>query len=113
MRADLAAYETLPLTVVSGRLTDLNYTARYYPMLGMCFVRIYGKINADLNTGYDYDLISVGSHAPNYVTALATKCGKDCMACIKSSGNIALRPIGANIAASDGWVIYIAGWWLV
>ena len=113
MRADLAAYETLPLTVVSGRLTDLNYTARYYPMLGMCFVSIYGKINADLNTGYDYDLISVGSHAPNYVTALATKCGKDCMACIKSSGNIALRPIGANIAASDGWVIYIAGWWLV
>lgn len=113
MRADLAAYETLPLTAVSGRLTDLNYTARYYPMLGMCFVRIYGKINADLNTGYDYDLISVGSHAPNYVTALATKCGKDCMACIKSSGNIALRPIGANIAASDGWVIYIAGWWLV
>ena len=113
MRADLAAYETLPLTVVSGRLTDLNYSARYYPMLGMCFVRIYGKINADLNTGYDYDLISVGSHAPNYVTALATKCGKDCMACIKSSGNIALRPIGANIAASDGWVIYIAGWWLV
>ena len=111
MRADLAAYETLPLTVVSGRLTDLNYTARYYPMLGMCFVRIYGKINADLNTGYDYDLISVGSHAPNYVTALATKCGKDCMACIKSSGNIALRPMGENIAASSGWAVYISGFW--
>lgn len=111
MRADLAAYETVPLTVVSGRLTDLNYTARYYPMLGMCFVRIYGKINADLNTGYDYDLISVGSHAPNYVTALATKCGKNVMASAKSDGVINIRPIGENIAASAGWAVYISGFW--
>ena len=57
MRADLAAYETVSLTVVSDRLTDLNYMARYYPMLGMCFVRIYGKINADMNTGYDCPMI--------------------------------------------------------
>ena len=111
MRADLAAYETVPLTVVSERLTDLNYTARYYPMLGMCFVRIYGKINADLNTGYDYDLLNVGSHAPNYVMALATKCGKDVMASVKSSGVINLRPIGENIAASAGWAVYISGFW--
>lgn len=111
MRADLAAYEAVPLTVVSERLTDLNYTARYYPMLGMCFVRIYGKINADLNTGYDYDLISVGSRVPSYGAALAVKCGKDCMAIAQSNGVISLRPMGENIAASSGWVVYISGFW--
>ena len=111
MRADLAAYETVSLTVASDRLTDLSYTARYYPMLGMCFVRIYGKINADLNTGYDYDLLNVGSRVPAYVTALSVKCGKDVMASVKSSGVINLRPIGENIAASAGWAVYIAGFW--
>lgn len=111
MRADLAAYEAVPLTVVSDRLTDLSYTARYYPMLGMCFVRIYGKINADLNTGYDYNLLNIGSRAPAYYTALAVKCGKDVMAIAQSGGVISLRPMGENIAASSGWVVYISGYW--
>ena len=111
MRADLAAYETVTLTVVSDRLTDLNYTARYYPMLGMCFVRIYGKINADLNTGYDYDLLNISSRVPSYGAALAVKCGKNAMAIAKSNGVISLRPIGENIAASDGWDVYISGLW--
>ena len=111
MRADLAAYETVTLTVVSGRLTNLSYTARYYPMLGMCFVRIYGKINADLNTGYDYDLLNIGDHAPQYGAALAVKCGKDVMSIAQSNGVISLRPMGENIAASSGWVVYISGFW--
>ena len=111
MRADLAAYETLPLTVVSGRLTNLNYTARYYPMLGMCFVRIYGKINADLNTGYDYNLLNIGARTPANNTALAVTCGKDVMAIAQSNGVISLRPMGENIAASSGWVVYISGYW--
>lgn len=111
MRADLAAYETVSLTVVSDRLTDLSYTARYYPMLGMCFVRIYGKINADMNTGYDYNLLNIGDHAPQYGAALAVKCGKDVMAIAQSNGVISLRPMGENIAASAGWVVYIAGFW--
>ena len=111
MRADLAAYETVPLTVVSDRLTDLIYTARYYPMLGMCFVRIYGKINADLNTGYDYDLLNIGNHAPQYGAALAVKCGKDVMSIAQSNGVISLRPMGENIAASSGWAVYISGFW--
>ena len=111
MRADLAAYETVTLTVVSERLTDLNYTARYYPMLGMCFVRIYGKINADLNTGYDYDLLNISSRVPSYGAALAVKCGKDVMAIAQSNGAISIRPMGENIAASSGWVVYISGFW--
>ena len=111
MRADLAAYETVPLTVVSERLTDLNYTARYYPMLGMCFVRIYGKINADLNTGYDYDLLNISSRVPSYGAALSVKCGKNAMAIAQSNGAISLRPMGENIAASSGWVVYISGFW--
>ena len=111
MRADLAAYETVSLTVVSDRLTDLGYTARYYPMLGMCFVRIYGKINTDMNTGYDYNLLNIGARTPANNTALAVKCGKDVMAIARSNGVISLRPLGENIAASDGWDVYISGWW--
>ena len=111
MRADIAAYETVTLTVMSERLTDLNYTARYYPMLGMCFVRIYGKINADLNTGYDHDLLNISSRVPSYGAALAVKCGKDVMAIAQSNGVISLRPMGENIAASSGWVVYISGFW--
>lgn len=111
MRADLAAYETVPLTVASGRLTDMSYTARYYPMLGMCFVRIYGKINTDMNTGYDYNLLNIGARTPANNTALAVKCGKDVMAIAQSNGVISLRPMGENIAASDGWDVYISGFW--
>ena len=111
MRADLAAYETVPLTVVSDRLTDLSYTARYYPMLGMCFVRIYGMINADLYAGDNYNLLNIGSRAPAYYTALAVRCGKNATAIAESSGVISLRPIGENISASSGWDVYIAGFW--
>ena len=111
MRADLAAYETVPLTVVSDRLKDLSYTARYYPMLGMCFVRIYGIINADLYAGDNYNLLNIGSRLPAYYTALAVKCGKNAMAIAESSGVISLRPIGENISASAGWAVYIAGYW--
>ena len=111
MRADLAAYETVPLTVVSDRLTDLSYTARYYPMLGMCFVRIYGMINADLYAGDNYNLLNIGSRAPAYYTALAVRCGKNATAIAESSGVISLRPIGENISASSGCAVYIAGFW--
>ena len=111
MRADLMAYETVTLTVVSDRLTNLNYTAQYYPMLRMCFVRIYGNINADLNTGYDYDLLNISSRVPSYGAALAVKCGKDVMAIAQSNGVISLRPMGENIAASAGWAVYISGFW--
>ena len=111
MRADLAAYETVPLTVVSARLTDLSYTARYYPMLGMCFVRIYGMINSYLSAGYDYDLLNIGGRLPAYNAALAVKCGKNAMAAAYASGVISLRPMGENISASSGWAVYIAGFW--
>ena len=111
MRADLAAYETVTLTVVSGRLTNLSYTARYYPMLGMCFVRIYGMINSDLSAGYDYDLLNIGGRLPAYNAALAVKCGKNAMAAAYASGAISLRPIGENISASSGWAVYISGFW--
>ena len=111
MRADLASYETVTMTVVSDRLKDLSYTARYYPMLGMCFVRIYGMINADLSAGYDYDLLNIGGRLPAYNAALAVKCGKNAMAAAYASGAILLRPIGENISASSGWAVYISGFW--
>ena len=111
MRADLAAYETVPLTVVSDRLKDLSYTARYYPMLGMCFVRIYGMINADLYAGDNYNLLNIGGRLPAYNAALAVRCGKNATAIAESSGVISLLPIGENISASSGWAVYISGFW--
>ena len=111
MRADLAAYETVSLTVVSDRLTDLSYTARYYPMLGMCFVRIYGIIDADLNTGYDYDLLNIGSNIPEVRAALSVKCNTHVVAFATADGIIAIRPMGNSISASSKYSLYISGFW--
>lgn len=103
-------YEAVPLTVVSERLTGLSYTAQYYPALGMCFVCIYGVINVDMNTGYDYDILNIESRVPNARAALAVKCGKDCMAIAQSNGVISLRPM-ERLTASAGWAVYITGFW--
>lgn len=105
--------ENITLSVNSNRITDLSYTARYCPLLNAVFVRIYGKINVDMNTGFDYDILNIGSRAPNYVAALATKTGKAIAACAKREGVISLRPLTENIKASAGWGIYITGFWFV
>lgn len=105
--------ENITLTTNTSRITNVSYTAKYYPMLGMAFVRIYGKINATLNAGYDYDLFSIGSRLPNSIAALSVKCGKDAMAVAKtSSGNgaIQIRPLESGI---NGYDVYITGFWFV
>ena len=92
-----------------ARLTGLNYTAKYIPMLGMVFVRIYGVVNTTMNTGYDYDIINIGSNGPNYQTALAIKSAKNVMAVAKSS-TISIRPLESGIKT---YAVYIAGFWFV
>lgn len=99
------------------RLTDLSYTAKYIPFLGMVFVRIYGKINYAMNVGYDYNLLKFTTHVPSFVTALAAKCSKAAGAVVKKDaknekiGYIALRPTVNNIDAESGYALYIAGFW--
>ena len=100
--------ENVELTVASGRLTNVSYTARYSSLLGMVFVRIYGTVNADMNTGYDYDIMNIGARLPNSHAALAVKSGKAAQAFAKSSGVISLRPLESGIKNYD---IYITGFW--
>ena len=100
--------ETVALTVASGRLTNASYTARYSSLLGMVFVRIYGTVNADMNTGYDYDIMNIGARLPNSHAALAVKSSKAAQAFAKSSGVISLRPLESGIKNYD---VYITGFW--
>ena len=110
MRADLGAYESVSVTVMSERLNNLSYTVRYYPLLGMCFLRVYGTIATEMNQGYDYNILSVNSRAPSSNTALAVKCGKKANAIMQSNGVVSLRPHDDNI---NGYDVYISGWWTV
>ncbi len=102
--------ETVTLSVVSSRLTNVAYTARYSPLLGMVFMRLYGTVNADLATGYDYDIMNIGGSLPNAHAALAVKCNKQVQAFAKSNGVISLRPLESGIKSYD---IYITGFWFV
>ena len=106
-------YEDVTLTANSSRIKNVSYTAKYFQLLGIVFVRIYGKINASLNAGYDYDLFSIDSRVPNSNAALSVKCGKDAMAVAKTSSNgnaIQIRPLESGI---NGYDVYITGFWFV
>ena len=106
--AAVEGMENVELTVASGRLTNVSYTARYSSLLGMVFVRIYGTVNADMNTGYDYDIMNIGARLPNSHAALAVKSSKAAQAFAKSSGVVSLRPLESGIKNYD---IYITGFW--
>ena len=103
--------ENVTLTANTARITNVSYTAKYFPLLGTVFVRIYGKICADLNVGYDYDLFTVGSRVPDSNAALSVKCGKNAMALAKTSSSgsaIQIRPLESGI---NGYDVFITGFW--
>ncbi|MDD6831212.1 MAG: hypothetical protein PUE37_06440 [Firmicutes bacterium] len=103
--------ENVTLTPNTARISNVSCTAKYFPLLGMVFVRIYGKICADLNAGYDYDLFTVGSRVPDSTAALSVKCGKNAMALAKTSSSgsaIQIRPLESGI---NGYDVFITGFW--
>ena len=103
--------ENVTLTPNTARISNVSCTAKYFPLLGMVFVRIYGKICADLNAGYDYDLFTVGSRVPDSNAALSVKCGKNAMALAKTSSSgsaIQIRPLESGI---NGYDVFITGFW--
>lgn len=105
--------ENVTLTANTARISNASYTAKYFPLLGMVFVRIYGKIHATLNAGYDYDLFTINSRAPDSNAALSVKCGKNAMAVAKTSSSgsaIQIRPLESGI---NGYDVYITGFWFV
>ena len=109
LKSDLAT-SNITLSVNDNRLTDFSYTAKYVPTIPAVFVRIYGVVNADMNPGYDYDIVNIGSNSPNYQTALSIKSAKNVSAVAKNSGVISIRPLEAGIKT---YAIYIAGFWFV
>lgn len=102
--------ENVTLTVASSRLTGMTYTAKYISLLGIVFVRIYGTVKATMNTGYDYNVLNIGSRKPNANAALAVKCSKNAQAIAQTSGVISIRPFETGI---NGYDIYITGFWFV
>ena len=100
----------ITLSVNDNRLKDFSYTAKYVPVIPAVFVRIYGVVNVDMNVGYDYDIINIGSNSPNYQTALSIKSAKNVSAVAKNSGVISIRPLEAGIKT---YAVYIAGFWFV
>ena len=109
LKSDLAT-SNITLSVNDNRLKDFSYTAKYVPTIPAVFVRIYGVVNADMNPGYDYDIVNIGSNSPNYQTALSIKSAKNVSAVAKNSGVISIRPFEAGIKT---YAIYIAGFWFV
>lgn len=111
LKSDMGlATSSIELTVNNNRLKDFSYTAKYVPTIPAVFVRIYGVVNVDMNPGYDYDIVNIGSNSPNYQTALSIKSAKNVSAVAKNSGVISIRPLETGIRTYD---IYIAGFWFV
>lgn len=105
--------QLVTLTANASRITNVSYTAKYNELLGAVFVRIYGKIIADLNAGYDYDLFSIDSKVPASNTALSVKCAKNAMGLAKTSSvgsAIQICPLESGIKNYD---VYITGFWFV
>ena len=109
LKSDLAT-SSITLSVNDKRLTDFSYTAKYVPVIPAVFVRIYGVVNTEMNPGYDYDIVNIGSNSPNYQTALSIKSAKNVSAVAKNSGVISIRPLEAGIKS---YAVYIAGFWFV
>ena len=106
-------HEDVTLTANTSRISNVSYTAKYFQLFGIVFVRIYCKIKANLNAGYDYDLFTIENRTPDSNAALSVKCGKNAMALAKTSSNgsaIQIRPLESGI---NGYDVYITGFWFV
>ena len=112
----LTAY-TDPITKTK-RITDVKYTVKYFPLLGMVFVRIFGKISYEMTAGKGYTLFNIGSRVPNSNVALSVKIGTDDESAItkkasayaKTSGAINIQPLDSDL---NGYDVYITGFWFV
>ena len=110
--SNLGAVTNVTLEVISNRLTDFSYTAKYIKLLNAVMVRIYGTINIDMNTTDEYDIIKISSTSrrPNYVSALAVAGAKNVHAAARSSGTISVRAMEPGVKS---YGLYISGFWFV
>ena len=88
--------------------TKTSYTAKYFPILGMTFLRIYAQTNATISPGADVNILAIGTtHKPGTTHALAVRSAKNMAASIDSEGYIRVR---AYESVSSGYDIHITGW---
>ena len=110
--------ENVTLTANTDRITNVSYTAKYFPLLSAVFVRIYGQISATMSAGYGYTLFNIGSKVPDSNVALSIKIGTDdskaitkrAAAYAKTSGAINIQPLDGDL---KGYDVYITGFWFV
>ena len=111
-------HEDVTLTANTSRISNVSYTAKYFQLLGIVFVRIFGKISYEMTAGKGYTLFNIGSRVPNSNVALSVKIGTDDSAAItkkasayaKSSGAINIQPLDGDL---NGYDVYITGFWFV
>jgi len=107
-------YNTVTVTNDTSVASDHAITVRYYPYLGMCFVRGYVKISGQdvaANTAVTVCTVPEG-YRPGSITALALSILGTGNARVMSNGNIAVSPQNA-LSASSNYVVYFSGWWIV
>lgn len=94
-------------------VTNLTYTAYYYPFLGMCFVRMYFSLNSALTAGTLRNVIAIPEgFRPGYRHALSIHTGASASAeaVVASDGLISMR---SNIDLTTSNSIYITGFWFL
>lgn len=103
-------YEDVGITWNTTNTKSQFANIRYYPILGICFARIYCLANKQLNTGYQYNIGTISSKSPIAYHALSYDGENYATARISSNGVIQVRP-QENIAS--GYEFYITGFWFV
>lgn len=101
------APETVTATAETSSIKSLSATVKYFPMLGICFARIYFQTAASLTADSNILAVSLSGRAPTNSHALAVQSGRKISARVGSSG-ITIRP---HEAVGSGWDVYVSGFW--
>lgn len=101
------APETVTATAATTSIKSLSATVKYFPMLGICFARIYFQTAASLTADSNILAVSLSGRAPTYSHALAVQSGRKISARVNSSG-ITIRP---HEAVGSGLDVYVSGFW--
>lgn len=109
-------YTTVSITHQNAK-TSSSTSCRYFPYLGMCWVRAYVVLNVALTAGTALTVIEVdGEYRPSSITALATHNNSaNLSAYIRKNQTNETDPAtikiksDTDLAAGSG--IYISGWW--
>lgn len=110
-------YTTVSITHQNAK-TSSNTSCRYFPYLGMCWIRAYVVLNVALTSGTALTVIEVdGEYRPSSITALATHNNSaNLSAYIRKNQTNEIDPATIKIKSDTdlaaGSAIYISGWWM-